>query len=548
MPGRKYLTLLLGIILGLILHPTHGYAAVTLGVDSSSYVGLDAVATLTVVDSGANKDGTVIEYVYANVRCTTHNSLRLCLEETGPNTGVFTKSFGFCADEELTDKLRVINGGTVSSTILVIYTDSGGNNKTVECSWKKGATKAPDGQYICFDNRIITRAVISGEAGAVPPVAAVEAHSTAVKEQASLLDKAVADGTGAFTLTFDNSALQLPQVYVFAQLPYYLPSGPAPIAVTYRDSEGPQIIISGIPAARTRATVRPEVEITDLNSFEAVLTLNGNPFVSGTEVEEEGAYELRVRARDAVGNEAELTRCFTIDRTGPAAYFLTPAGSHFEGSAVEVAFAADDEDLDCYWLSVDEEEWLSAGKEGSCSFTGLSAGAHFISLKAVDDLGNEGPVAGLSIEVEETDAPSEPDPPAEPPVPNKPPSRSRISEPVGQALPGIRVAGDVLYLAPVAGFVVLDAEIINLLQQHGIKVLVIEMEGIAENSLVIEMAARELPLLAAQDLRLVFRKGQERLEVFVGELYLPESSGETILLGLDLAAEKLPGWAAISRK
>lgn len=65
--------------------------------------------------------------------------------------------------------------------------------------------------------------------------------------------------------------------------------------------------------------MRPEATPTDTNLDAAslVVTLNDQPFVSGSVVSEENEYRLAARVRDLAGTEATASLRFTIDLTAP---------------------------------------------------------------------------------------------------------------------------------------------------------------------------------------------------------------------------------------
>lgn len=72
-------------------------------------------------------------------------------------------------------------------------------------------------------------------------------------------------------------------------------------------------------------TVVPTIEVADASPPVSVTaTLDGAPFTSGTPVTAEGSHTIAVSAEDAVGNSAQLTVTFTIDRTPPVFLAIAP--------------------------------------------------------------------------------------------------------------------------------------------------------------------------------------------------------------------------------
>ncbi|WP_227762377.1 hypothetical protein [Zhaonella formicivorans] len=203
----------------------------TFSFDKAFYTGLDDTVTVTINDPGQNMDSSVVEWIYADVICLTHQALTLGLEETAPDSGLFRQTFGFSADELLPDKLRIINKGTVSSYFYVFYRSSAGNKTSPQISFELATTAAPNPAYIAFDNRVPGEASITGLAGAVQPGAVVEARADSQLTSPLLGERVTADADGAFYLIFNNSqACQ--QVYLFAALPFHKTSQPVALNIS----------------------------------------------------------------------------------------------------------------------------------------------------------------------------------------------------------------------------------------------------------------------------------------------------------------------------
>jgi hypothetical protein len=89
-----------GILVNLpdqVLQPSGDTANGSVAFDADRYIGVEATGTVTVTDADLNLRGDVVEK--ATVRVTSANTdtagETLTLTETGPNTGVFTGTFGF---------------------------------------------------------------------------------------------------------------------------------------------------------------------------------------------------------------------------------------------------------------------------------------------------------------------------------------------------------------------------------------------------------------------------------------------------------------------
>lgn len=79
------------------------------------------------------------------------------------------------------------------------------------------------------------------------------------------------------------------------------------------DKAPPAISISGLPApGEEPESVTPVVAVTDAHPGPVEITLDGQPFASGTAVSDPGEHTLSVAARDACGNAAAETRTFAV--------------------------------------------------------------------------------------------------------------------------------------------------------------------------------------------------------------------------------------------
>lgn len=84
------------------------------------------------------------------------------------------------------------------------------------------------------------------------------------------------------------------------------------------DIEAPAINISGVTEGTTYdGSVAPVITVTDANSYEATITLNGMAFVSGTQITQDGSYVLSVTARDRYYNISGKSVSFNISTSIP---------------------------------------------------------------------------------------------------------------------------------------------------------------------------------------------------------------------------------------
>jgi len=112
--------------------------------------------------------------------------------------------------------------------------------------------------------------------------------------------------------------------------PYSIPGGKnvdnypliEPVGV---DTIKPKITITGVENnTYYNHSVTPMITIFDLNLNTSVVTLNGEDFISGTMISEDGTYVLFVQATDKMNNKAEQTVTFTIDKTPPTISLVSP--------------------------------------------------------------------------------------------------------------------------------------------------------------------------------------------------------------------------------
>jgi hypothetical protein len=84
------------------------------------------------------------------------------------------------------------------------------------------------------------------------------------------------------------------------------------------DKTAPAISVAGVlEGAFYNVDVTPIVTVVDKNLRTTNLTLNGEPYVSGTPISAEGSYALAINATDAAANAATFTVHFEIDKTAP---------------------------------------------------------------------------------------------------------------------------------------------------------------------------------------------------------------------------------------
>jgi flagellar hook assembly protein FlgD/Tol biopolymer transport system component len=148
------------------------------------------------------------------------------------------------------------------------------------------------------------------------------------------------------------------------------------------DETPPSIIIGGLPPTDCgNQPVTPVIDVTDANLADVVITLNGETFVSGTTIVDEGNYTLVVVARDTCGAETVGTADFAID-TGPPVVEIKGVGNgECLLGPVTIDFTATDANLADIGATLDGLPFIA----GSVVET---EGLHTLIVTASDSCGN----------------------------------------------------------------------------------------------------------------------------------------------------------------
>jgi hypothetical protein len=142
------------------------------------------------------------------------------------------------------------------------------------------------------------------------------------------------------------------------------------------DNTAPTITLAGVESGRTyKRPVTPEVVFQD--AVEITLTLNGQPFTSGTEIPDDGDYALAATAKDCAGNQANLHATFQIDQVAPAV--TIEVASCQEGPVTPVVTVTETH-LATDQRTLDGQPW-----DGSVI---TAEGAHILRVVATDNAGN----------------------------------------------------------------------------------------------------------------------------------------------------------------
>ncbi len=192
---------------------------------------------------------------------------------------------------------------------------------------------------------------------------------------------------------------------VFLASPVALPEGPVTLAARAVDREGrvrevsvrivvdrtpPQLAIraggstldAGVALRpRTRLTIEP----SDRSPVQVQAFLNGEAFVSGTDLPREGAYTLEVEAADRAGNRTRRVVAFRVLARAPQVGRLSPAsGSALAAASTTVAGECEDAES----VTVNGLAAAVYGRRFAAARVPLAPGANNIDIVARDAAGN----------------------------------------------------------------------------------------------------------------------------------------------------------------
>ena len=121
------------------------------------------------------------------------------------------------------------------------------------------------------------------------------------------------------------------------------------------------------------------------------VTLNGQPFMSGSTISTDGSYTLKATARDCAGNASpETSIAFTVDTVAPRIVTLDPS----DGSTITTAqktITGTFDSADAKSLTIDGTSYAATINGSSFSIAGvaLSEGTNRFVLVATDNAGNQ---------------------------------------------------------------------------------------------------------------------------------------------------------------
>ncbi|MCG7961642.1 MAG: discoidin domain-containing protein [Candidatus Thiodiazotropha taylori] len=166
------------------------------------------------------------------------------------------------------------------------------------------------------------------------------------------------------------------------------------------DTELPQIIVSGVEEwGRYNVDVIPVISVTDENTVNTLISLNGVTFQSGTTLTAEDNYTLAVQATDAAGNRVNYDIEFEIDKTAPVVEVTSPIdGASLNDPTTDVVGTTEAFSIVYLQAGAYQVSQLTA-EDGAFLFEAvpLIMGNNTISLHAEDRAGNVGPEVSVQL-------------------------------------------------------------------------------------------------------------------------------------------------------
>lgn len=157
------------------------------------------------------------------------------------------------------------------------------------------------------------------------------------------------------------------------------------------DTTNPEISISDIMSGFFNQDLTPKFEITDINLDYANTssTLNEQQFTSGTKIEEQNDFNLKLIGTDLATNSNSQSISFTIDKEGPVISFKNPiSGKYFTEDFIPEFLIKDLSDYTIITLTLDGEEYHIGDYIEE-------EGKHVLYIEVMDKAGN---ISELSVE------------------------------------------------------------------------------------------------------------------------------------------------------
>ncbi len=174
------------------------------------------------------------------------------------------------------------------------------------------------------------------------------------------------------------------------------------VGVGFRvDNAHPTVTINGVvEGVLTTNSVTATVDIFDTNLVTSSIELNGEPYVSGTEIVDDNFYVLSASGEDLAGNIGGAVVRFTIDTENPMAPLITSHsnGEFLEDEVIEIAGLTEPNITVTMTFESDDTIGV-ADPNGVFRFSGipLRKGANEFSFVATDLVGFDSPSTELKL-------------------------------------------------------------------------------------------------------------------------------------------------------
>ncbi|MCK5684168.1 SBBP repeat-containing protein, partial [bacterium] len=315
-----------------------------------------------------NKNNELLVADYGNARIQKFSSAGIFISSFGtPGTGggQFQAPVGIAVDQDANIYVTDI----INKRIHIF--DSNGNYKS---GWILDNT-FPQGVAVDSNGNIF----ISGY---------YDANISKYDKSGNLLKRWGSSGTGEMQLmgpsgiAIDSSN----NVFVVERLNHRVQKFILPVAEETRecsvivDNIVPEIVISDIPEY-TKNIVVPVITITDDNLSNHEITMNGNVFVSGTQVTDDGNYKINVSATDSASNVFEKSVEFSIDTLNPEIIVTGVESEGIYNTSMKALINIVDANLMTSEVILNDEVYVSGTEI-------LEDGEYVLKVGAVDKVGN----------------------------------------------------------------------------------------------------------------------------------------------------------------
>ncbi|WP_444998446.1 CARDB domain-containing protein [Aliikangiella sp. IMCC44359] len=158
------------------------------------------------------------------------------------------------------------------------------------------------------------------------------------------------------------------------------------------DKTLPEIIITGVTDGLvTNQNVTPVIKVSDEHFTQELVTLNDVEYISGSVIEADGTYQLKVSAKDKAGNQSSMNVQFEINRQPPVISVTSPANnSSVTTDSIDIV-GVSEPFADIYLIdSAANELTTIADEQGHFQFTQviLNEGDNRFTLFAINQAGN----------------------------------------------------------------------------------------------------------------------------------------------------------------